>query len=753
MAIVTRLGKGSKLTTEEMDNNLLSLETDISSNVSAITSKLDKGTYTGSAKDLDNAIAASVSAITSKLDKGTYTGTAKDLENAIVAAVTGASGISIVPTSPAPSGTGIASFTATQAGTYTNYGGLVVNANSFAVISRSAAGVFSISQTALDISSKFNVSDLIDNLTTDSATKAVNARQSKKLNDRTITKVVVPIIVGNVINPAENWKMQADASWKSNNLRPLKNVDSIEAFGVNTYHSGQNSLFFASRAVDTDTFTTVSITYRNGDFTIPKSEFPAGATHYTINAIASISPNMAINEYQLPTDLFYESRIAKIAEVNAERKIAERDFFLPSILDVTKYVVNRSIETIQGREIPFSSGYLSDFCPVELNVTYIGGYIVTCYMYGADKSTYLGQATLVANNTFTITNADCFFIRIISPNNIQTLTRQDLGVTGPYGKMIPLYGGGKKMSSINRYKKPIQGFGDSIIARGDWFVKMTSLIGHQATTFTYGGTNSSLIRHQMTLLADTNGNQIAVIWVGHNNIASTQTIINDIRMMVRLRQGDTNFLVITPPSGTYSSGANTITFINDCKKLEAKLEAIYGSRCLNMRKALVSGGYDMGDIKLTQSFVQPALNSNVNVYVNDVPFMTYINSAETGMVDVPNQNLFKIGIDGIYDEYQIISSVITSGTVGYLTAKLVVNNRITPTNTVGDLSVTATPAGASPITYTAFVEVIKSADKYVMDTYETTPPTSRADGVHPNNYGGKCEGELIAYRISALNVS
>jgi hypothetical protein len=150
MAIVTRLGKGSKLTIEEMDNNLLSLETDISSNVSAITSKLDKGSYTGSAKDLDNAIAANVTLIASKLDKGAYTGTAKDLETLIIAASTVASGVSITPTSPAPSGTGIASFTATQAGTYTNYGGVIVAANSFAIISRSATGVFSISQTAFD---------------------------------------------------------------------------------------------------------------------------------------------------------------------------------------------------------------------------------------------------------------------------------------------------------------------------------------------------------------------------------------------------------------------------------------------------------------------------------------------------------------------------------------------------------------------------------------------------------------------------
>jgi hypothetical protein len=52
MAIVTRVGKGSKLTAKEMDDNLLSLESDISGNVSAITSKLDKGSYTGTAQDL-----------------------------------------------------------------------------------------------------------------------------------------------------------------------------------------------------------------------------------------------------------------------------------------------------------------------------------------------------------------------------------------------------------------------------------------------------------------------------------------------------------------------------------------------------------------------------------------------------------------------------------------------------------------------------------------------------------------------------
>jgi hypothetical protein len=136
MAIVTRLGKGSKLTIEEMDNNLLSLESGVSDNVSSITSKLDKGSYTGTAKDLENAITAAVTA------SGV------------------SSGISIVPTSPAPSGTGTASFFAVQNGTYTNYGGLVVAANSFAIISRSAAGAFSISQTTLSLAAYALLTDL-----------------------------------------------------------------------------------------------------------------------------------------------------------------------------------------------------------------------------------------------------------------------------------------------------------------------------------------------------------------------------------------------------------------------------------------------------------------------------------------------------------------------------------------------------------------------------------------------------------------
>jgi hypothetical protein len=130
----------------------------VTANASVVANSSKVG-YTEALVNANATVVANAAALLLKTDKGGFTGTSKDLENLIIAASTGASGVSIVPTSPAPAGTGIASFTATQAGTYTNYGGVVVAANSFAVISRSAAGVFSVSQTALDLTTYSKIVD------------------------------------------------------------------------------------------------------------------------------------------------------------------------------------------------------------------------------------------------------------------------------------------------------------------------------------------------------------------------------------------------------------------------------------------------------------------------------------------------------------------------------------------------------------------------------------------------------------------
>nr|WP_315173614.1 hypothetical protein [uncultured Flavobacterium sp.] len=101
---------------------------------------------------------AAINALALKLTAGGYTGTAEDLRLLIISSTTGFSGTSVKPTDT-PTGTGVASWIALQAGTYTNFGGVIVNANSIAIISRTALGAFSISQTALDLTEYKKITD------------------------------------------------------------------------------------------------------------------------------------------------------------------------------------------------------------------------------------------------------------------------------------------------------------------------------------------------------------------------------------------------------------------------------------------------------------------------------------------------------------------------------------------------------------------------------------------------------------------
>jgi hypothetical protein len=137
----------------------------------AAPTKLDRGGYSGNAQNLDEKITANLTEVKALIE--TYKGS-KDLG-------------SITPTSvPStdPGDLGPAFWRATQNGVYTYFGGFTIPANYYAIFSRDGNGVFSVSMTALDVSSKVNVSDIVDNLTTDSATKVASSRQVKVLNGK-----------------------------------------------------------------------------------------------------------------------------------------------------------------------------------------------------------------------------------------------------------------------------------------------------------------------------------------------------------------------------------------------------------------------------------------------------------------------------------------------------------------------------------------------------------------------------------------
>lgn len=129
-----------------------------------------------------------------KLDKGGYDGTAETLDtkinNMLAEAIllinntlVGSASVGSIVPSSVPPATGAVHAFATQAGTYTNWGGYVIPANTFAFISRSSDLVFSISQTTLDVTGKLNVVDVVNNLISTDENKPGSANNDRLLNE------------------------------------------------------------------------------------------------------------------------------------------------------------------------------------------------------------------------------------------------------------------------------------------------------------------------------------------------------------------------------------------------------------------------------------------------------------------------------------------------------------------------------------------------------------------------------------------
>lgn len=95
-----------------------------------------------------------------------------------------AENLGVVTPTDTPTGTGINYWDALVAGTYTNFGGVVLGANSRGLIFRNLSGVFSITQTTLDLTGKVNVSDVINTLVSTETAKPLSAAQGKALNDK-----------------------------------------------------------------------------------------------------------------------------------------------------------------------------------------------------------------------------------------------------------------------------------------------------------------------------------------------------------------------------------------------------------------------------------------------------------------------------------------------------------------------------------------------------------------------------------------
>lgn len=578
----------------------------------------------------------------------------------------------------------------------------------------------------------------------------------------------VTVIDGNI--DANNGNTIASTSFKTIQLRPLILLESINVIGTFTYNTGQfNVYYFQQSTSDENIFTPVSSFNQQGTFTILKSSFPNTATHYAISAITAISPDFAVTEY-MNTKKYVNSEVQRIDTYLEQDDFENDEYQLKiSITNPDEYENSKDLDVITGREITSgTSSNISGFAEILLNKTYKKGFISVLYTFDKNKK-FLGQRNdlLVANSEFTIptnvntgnpaadeitnaNNAKVKFVRILSSTN-ESCVLKDYTFNSANGLVYPDYNEKKVQTHKNSYKLPIQGFGDSIIARylAGNIEKYSKRL---CRVFTYGGTTSGLIRDKFIELVNKE-NTISLIYVGHNNVAETDTVFDDIQAMVDFL-GHQRYLIATTPTGTYGSEVATIDFVDKMKLIENRLEGTYGKNYLNMRRA-VYDGYDMGNVKLTQSFVQPPADgtTTVNIYVDKFEFMTVVNAGYNSQTWIPNQKFFKVGIDNIYDEYEIISSTLVSGDIGYLTCKLVPagSYRVAIGGTVDDLELTQTPAGTStPITFTRFLKVVKSADLYCK-TLQTSPASFNEDGVHPSKWGGDFSGKMVAIRVNQLN--
>ena len=387
----------------------------------------------------------------------------------------------------------------------------------------------------------------------------------------------------------------------------------------------------------------------------------------------------------------------------------------------------------------------------QISLGYISQFIISAFGYEANGD-FVGQITLTSSEAFTVNNPLIKKVRCVFPSTAQNVWLDGFQIYGFNGatSYYP-YRAEKEFLQPKKVTRYIQGFGDSLIGRGNSFAKMAEVTGHPAAYLTYGGMVSSFIRDKFI----TNGNKsnaINIFWVGQNNTDEPDTIVEDLKKMVRSLTHN-RFLIATT-----ILGANTSEAINAIKKtqnevLTKKIKSIWGNHVVETLPALVEGGYDMGGAQLKNAFMQPSLNGSVTIDVTDAQFFQFVNPQDSGKSYIPDQDKISIGFNGVYDKYTVTGSLIDpggDGKEGTLTIRLDTIGRITAGNSVNNISVTATPAGGStPSTFIKYLQLWKDADIYC-NSVGILPTSAREDSIHPSNYGGAAIGEIFGQAIKTL---
>lgn len=137
----------------------------------------------------------------------------------------------------------------------------------------------------------------------------------------------------------------------------------------------------------------------------------------------------------------------------------------------------------------------------------------------------------------------------------------------------------------------VAGWGDSLTAGTGAPVGMSYLdqfhilSGEPVYRQGWGGKDSTYIKDQF-LLQPAHWGDYAIIWSGRNNYTDTATVKADIAAMVA-KLTTPNYLILSIINGNYASEYQGQANYNTMLSLNADLAATYGSRFIDVRKALV----------------------------------------------------------------------------------------------------------------------------------------------------------------------
>jgi len=555
-------------------------------------------------------------------------------------------------------------------------------------------------------------------------------------------------VQSNNIDPT-NGQIVANAAgaFKTLLAKPLAGVTQIE-LDARTYNAGQPTILYYT-LTDFDTYTFLSSARYTAATVLTPSDFPSGATHFMAQGIiALLSPVCKVYKS------FGSGVTDNATEIDALNSFNDNDagFYNIALFDQSSYTQGIGVDSRSGRTKSGGSAtqQLSDYAEVRQG-DYISQFIISAYGYEANGD-FVGQITLTNSGAFTVSNPLIKKVRCVFPSTAQNVWLDGFQIYGFNGatSYYP-YRAEKEFLQPKKVTRYIQGFGDSLIGRGGSFTKLAEVTGHPAAYLTYGGMVSSFIRDKF-ITHGNKSNAINIFWVGQNNTDEPDTIVEDLKKMVRSLTHN-RFLIATT-----ILGANTTEAINAEKKLQnevltKKIKSIWGNHVVETLPALVEGGYDMGGAQLKNAFVQPSLNGSVTIDVTDAQFFQFVNPQDSGKSYIPDQDKISIGFNGVYDKYTVTGSLIDpggDGKEGTLTIRLDTVGRIAVGNSVDNISVTATPAGGStPSTFIKYLQLWKDADIYC-NSVGILPTSAREDSIHPSNYGGAAIGEIFGQAIKTL---